>query len=36
MFYVSQKFEQISRVSSSHENRKGRIYLCLDLNGLLL
>lgn len=29
---VSQKLEQTSRVSSSHENRKGHIYLFLEMN----
>ena len=33
---VSQELEQISRASSSHENREGHIYLGLEMNGYLL
>jgi hypothetical protein len=33
---LSQTLEQTSRVNSSHENRKGHVYLCLEMNGFLL
>jgi hypothetical protein len=33
---VSQKLKQTSRVRSSHENRKGHIYLCLEMISILL